>query len=221
MFCYNTGEDYGLSPSRRFLPSEVYDPPFFPTEIEISSKPPNFTHVACGHASPCHHCGRLQPHVNSLVIAVGGTCRGNGQENARSAIGVYFSMNSRHNRGRVLPANVKTNQAAELYAGLEALRMADSVRMMMDEQMEGLEQVVIKSDSVYLVKGMTEWALKWERDGWKTAKGQPVVNEELFKQLLDQYKALADSGVEVLFWHVRRDFNTEADRLANDALDGN
>ncbi|KAG4432168.1 hypothetical protein IFR05_012360 [Cadophora sp. M221] len=119
-----------------------------------------------------------------------------------------------------MPAHVNTNQAAELYAELEALRMVDGLRMVMEERMEGLEQVVIKSDSVYLVKGMTESVIRCERNGWKTVKGQQVVNEELFKDLLDQYKALVDSGVEVLFWHVRREFNAEADRLVNDALDG-
>ena len=66
---------------------------------------------------------------------------------------------------------------------------------------------------------MTEWVAKWQMNGWKTAKGGDVVNRGLFEELLEQVEKLEDTGVTVLFWHVRREFNGEADRLANLALD--
>ena len=83
-----------------------------------------------------------------------------------------------------------------------------------------LDTVIIKADSEYLVKGMTEWVVKWRMNGWKTAKGGEVVNRGLFEDLLAKVEELEDAGVTVLFWHVRREFNGEADRLANLALDG-
>ena len=54
---------------------------------------------------------------------------------------------------------MKTNQVAELHAGIEALRMVASLIQNGDRPVRELqlEQVILKSDSEYLVKGMTEW----------------------------------------------------------------
>jgi len=48
-----------------------------------------------------------------------------------------------------------------------------------------LRMVDVKTDSTYLAKGMTQWVRKWERNGYRTAKGTPVVNAHIF-QLLEQ-----------------------------------
>lgn len=45
------------------------------------------------------------------------------------------------------------------------------------------------------------------------------MNGTLFKTLDDLVLQLNDCGVEVLFWHVLRAGNREADMLANRALD--
>jgi ribonuclease HI len=42
--------------------------------------------------------------------------------------------------------------------------------------------VTIKADSEYLVNGMTEWILKWEKNGYTNAKGTRVVNRELSEE---------------------------------------
>lgn len=86
--------------------------------------------------------------------------------------------------------------------------------------MTDLSQVVIKTDSGYLAKAMTEWVFKWKKNGYRAAKGSPVTNRALFEWLDNSVRSLNDMGVQVLFWHVTRDRNREADRLANDFLDG-
>jgi ribonuclease HI len=48
---------------------------------------------------------------------------------------------------------------------------------------EPLHAIVIKADSDYLVKGMTEWVFKWETNGYKTAKRKLVENAKLFQEL--------------------------------------
>lgn len=78
--------------------------------------------------------------------------------------------------------------------------------------------VVIKSDSEYLAKGMTERVFKWQNNGYQTCKGTPVKNWELFKKLDGLIRNLNELDVEVLFWHVPRSRNTEADELASRAL---
>ncbi|GJC93564.1 Ribonuclease [Colletotrichum higginsianum IMI 349063] len=110
------------------------------------------------------------------------------------------------------------NQVAELRAGYYGLINALDIQ---EARVQGtkLTQVVIKADSEYLVKGMTEWVLRWEKNGCRTAKGTPVVNADLFRLLLRLVSQLNDRGVEVLFCHVKRRDNTEADDCADRALD--
>ncbi|CAG9939383.1 unnamed protein product [Clonostachys rosea f. rosea IK726] len=81
-----------------------------------------------------------------------------------------------------------------------------------------LDTVVIKADSEYLVKGMTEWVFKWETNGYKPANRKPVKNSKLFQELHALIKELNTSNVKVFFWQVPREMNKEADRLANEAF---
>jgi ribonuclease HI len=44
-------------------------------------------------------------------------------------------------------------------------------------------RVELHTDSQYLRKGITEYIQTWERRGWKTAAGKPVLNEDLWRAL--------------------------------------
>lgn len=61
-------------------------------------------------------------------------------------------------------------------------------------------RIVFRSDSQYLVKGMSEWVHGWLRKGWKKADGQPVENQELWRQALE---AWATTGHLIAFEWVR------------------
>jgi ribonuclease HI len=80
--------------------------------------------------------------------------------------------------------------------------------------------VVIKADSEYLVKSMTDWVEKWRDNGYENCRGLPVTNADMFRHIDAAIFELNRLGVEVQFWHVRREENREADCLANAALDG-
>ncbi|MFC1689388.1 ribonuclease HI [Pseudomonadota bacterium] len=43
--------------------------------------------------------------------------------------------------------------------------------------------VHIHTDSVYVMKGITEWIEQWKKRGWKTAAKKPVKNVELWQRL--------------------------------------
>ena len=62
----------------------------------------------------------------------------------------------------------------EMTAAIEALRQSDPP----------LSTSLITTDSQYLVKGMTEWIAGWQRKGWRNSKKEPVVNKDLWEQLL-------------------------------------
>lgn len=66
-------------------------------------------------------------------------------------------------------------------------------RMELRGLLEGLNalkrpcQVRVITDSQYLRKAFTDgWILKWQRNGWKTAGGDPVKNKDLWEELIEQ-----------------------------------
>lgn len=73
-----------------------------------------------------------------------------------------------------------TNQRMELLAALEALRTFDPSG----------ERVRIVSDSTYVVKCFQDkWWVRWEQNGWRNAKKQPVANADLWKPLVEFERA--------------------------------
>ncbi|KAH7140349.1 ribonuclease H-like domain-containing protein, partial [Dactylonectria estremocensis] len=76
----------------------------------------------------------------------------------------------------------------------------------------------IKSDSAYIVNGMTGLVDKWLKNGWLTAKKRPVKNRNLWEDMLLMLTSLHTFGVHVDFWHVPREENRDADLLARQGV---
>ena len=96
-----------------------------------------------------------------------------------------------------------TNNRMELMAVIRAL-----------EALKRPSRVRITTDSQYVKRGVTEWMVRWKRNGWRTAAREPVKNRDLWERL-DQ--ALGRHQVE---WqwvrgHAGHPDNERADRLAN------
>ncbi|KAI9774367.1 MAG: hypothetical protein M1840_004261 [Geoglossum simile] len=206
----------GWAKDRRFRPDKLYGEDIDPDLVEIR-RDGVWTFVACPVDGPCRNCGKLTPHVDCIIIAVDGACRGNGTVEARATVGVFVGSKSKYNVSFALNTARPTNQVAELTAAIFGLQQASVIQSNKVGRSE-LGNVVIKADSEYLVKGMTDWVFKWEQNGYITAKGKPVTNVSLFKELVRLVTELNERGVEVLFWHVPRERNQEADALANAAF---
>ncbi|EGU89335.1 hypothetical protein HZS61_003239 [Fusarium oxysporum f. sp. conglutinans] len=203
---------------RKFEPSSRYRDGIDLDLIQVTNDDEDWTYVACEDGRPCSDCDCIAPHVDSIFIAVDGACRGNGQANAKAAVGVFFGRRSTYNQSVLLTEPHVTNQIAELSAGILALKQAKDIVRTKALGDEPLHTIVIKADSDYLVKGMTEWVFKWETNGYKTAKRKLVENAKLFQELRELVGDLNRSNVEVLFWRVPREMNKEADKLANQAF---
>lgn len=67
-----------------------------------------------------------------------------------------------------------TNNQMELTGSIEALRFIQ------DEP----GHVLVLTDSVYVIKGITQWAYGWQKRGWMTAESKPVVNREYWEELI-------------------------------------
>ena len=89
---------------------------------------------------------------------------------------------------------------------------------------EGARRIVIAMGSLYVVSGSTQWVLSWLKNGWKTSKRSPVKNRDLWELQMAEVSRIYNEGmrlfgekVEVLFWHIPRSLNSEADTLAKKA----
>lgn len=130
----------------------------------------------------------------SLVVYIDGASRGNPGPASAGVFVQDAAGKTLREHGRRL--GTQTNNVAEYTALLDALAIAKSL---------GAAELLVRSDSLLLVKQVTgEYRVK--NAGLAALKAKAVV-------LLKGFKA-------VRFEHVRRELNKDADRLANEALDG-
>lgn len=100
-----------------------------------------------------------------------------------------------------------TNNRMEMTAAIEALR-----------RLTRPCRVVVTTDSQYLVKGMTEWIAGWQRRGWRNSKKEPVLNRDLWEELV----SLASRHSMEWRWvrgHAGHAENERCDTLARGALE--
>ncbi|GAA4933639.1 hypothetical protein GCM10023237_64840 [Streptomyces coeruleoprunus] len=73
-------------------------------------------------------------------------------------------------------------------------------------------------DSQYAMKAVTQWLPNWKRNGWRTAAGKPVANQELVQRI---DALLAERDVEFRYVPAHREdgdlLNAIADQAASDA----
>lgn len=109
----------------------------------------------------------------------------------------------------------------ELFGG-EALTTNNRMELM--AAIQGLEaltkpcDVVLTTDSQYVMKGITEWMVGWKRKGWMTSARKPVKNIDLW-QRLDQALARHSVKWEWVRGHTGHIENERADVLANRGID--
>jgi ribonuclease HI len=224
------------SPAQEFDPHDWrYPSDWSPEEIVTEPLGSGFSSLSCPRYPRCPKCHKHVPHIDSLVVAVDGACRGNGRKDGfvvKAGVGVYFRDASDLNisaRLDALAGQELTNQQAELQAALVALSQINDFKEnrvkypnLVDEdgpELKNLSDIIIKTDSKYVVRGMTEWMGKWTRNGFRTYNGNLVVNASLF-QLLGQTVTLIQDKLKckVYLWHVPRQFNAQANSLAQQAV---
>ncbi len=97
-----------------------------------------------------------------------------------------------------------TNNTAELNALHKALAIAGN------EADKG-KSVAIFCDSKYSIQCVTQWAVNWEKKGWKKASGE-IKNLELIKEMFALHQQLKDK-IHVL--HVNGHVGVEGNELAD------
>jgi ribonuclease HI len=97
-----------------------------------------------------------------------------------------------------------TNNTAELNALHQALIMAKS-------EIDNGKSVAVFCDSKYSIQCVTQWAISWEKKGWKKASGE-IKNLELIKQMFALHQQLKHQ-IQVL--HVNGHVGVEGNELAD------
>ena len=107
-----------------------------------------------------------------------------------------------------------TNNRMELTACIRALEFVSKL-----EAKSYKLKAVLYTDSEYVMKGMTEWIEGWQRKGWKTANKKPVLNQDLWQELLK-----FSEGFDIQWSHVRGhsgvELNERCDEIANSFASG-
>ncbi|XP_067840313.1 ribonuclease H1 isoform X2 [Heptranchias perlo] len=110
---------------------------------------------------------------DAVVVYTDGCCSGNGQSRARAGIGVYWGFGHSLNLSERLSGR-QTNQRAEIVAACRAIEQAKELN---------IEKLVIFTDSMFTINGITKWIKSWKINGWKPSAGGSVTNKEDFERL--------------------------------------
>ena len=139
----------------------------------------------------------------TIEIFTDGACRGNP---GPGGWGVVLISGTRR---RTLYGGERdtTNNRMELTAAIEALNA-----------LKGSRQVVLHTDSKYVMDGISSWIDAWKQRGWKTANRQPVKNRDLW-QALDEAASRHQIDWRWVKGHAGVAGNEEADALANRGID--
>jgi len=139
--------------------------------------------------------------MKKVEIFTDGACKGNP---GPGGWGALLRM-GRHEKELCGSEPATTNNRMEMTAVIRALNA-------LSEPCE----VILHSDSRYVIDGMTKWIAGWQRKGWINASRKPVVNSDLWHEMID---AAAPHRItwEWVRGHNGHAENERVDRLASDA----
>lgn len=148
--------------------------------------------------------------VNKVLIYSDGACSGNPGPGGWGAIVSY--------KTRVVElggdASATTNNRMEMMGVLESLRFCLDVL-----KPQEVNEIQVLTDSVYVIRGITQWIFGWKRRGWKNAANEEVSNQDIWEQLdavVFQIKKKFDISIKWDFvkGHEGIDGNERCDRIA-------
>jgi ribonuclease HI len=117
-----------------------------------------------------------------ITIFTDGSSRGNPGPGGWGAIVSYKQIVDSSEGGWVKELGGRvdhtTNNRMELTACIKALEFVSTLPV------ENRTAVRLHTDSEYIVKGITVWVKGWQANNWRTAAKKPVLNQDLWQELL-------------------------------------
>jgi ribonuclease HI len=134
--------------------------------------------------------------MKSIIIYTDGAVPNNQiKGNRKGGVGVFFGPEDSKNISWGIKETSKvkvTNQVCELLGCIKAIETIVSTEKI------GIKTIEIRTDSMYIVNTINDWAKKWEKNNWKKADNKSIQNEDLVKKLY--YLAI---NLNVKFSHVK------------------
>jgi ribonuclease HI len=135
-----------------------------------------------------------------MLLYADGACKGNPGPGGWAAI-LIDGSGERVEISGATPQT--TNNRMELMGVIEGLKLLVNPAV-----------VDVYSDSRYVVQGMSEWIHDWIRRGWRTAAKKPVLNDDLWKELLALTKRQKEVRFHWVAGHSGHPENERCDELA-------
>jgi ribonuclease HI len=139
---------------------------------------------------------------DKIVIYTDGACSGNPGKGGWGAILMFKEHEKKISGG----LKETTNNQMEIRAVIEALKTIKKPN-----------EIIINTDSKYVMDGITKWINGWKKNGWRTADRKPVKNSELWQELDEEV------GKHRIEWrwvkgHSGNKYNDIADELARHGI---
>ncbi|KFX69374.1 ribonuclease H [Pseudomonas taeanensis MS-3] len=140
---------------------------------------------------------------DQIEIYTDGACKGNPGVGGWGALLIFKGVKKELWGGEADTTNNRMELTAAIRALAELKRACD---------------VLLVTDSQYVMQGIQDWMPNWKKRGWKTAAKQPVKNADLWQQLDEQVNR------HTVTWkwvrgHTGHPGNEHADQLANRGVD--
>ena len=107
-----------------------------------------------------------------IIVFTDGACSGNPGRGGWASIIAYPGGEIQELGGGF---DQTTNNQMELMGPIKALKNIK----------EGTTEIIIYTDSVYVIRGITQWIWGWRQKGWKTGEGGEVANKAQWQDLFD------------------------------------
>ena len=139
---------------------------------------------------------------NNITIYTDGACKGNPGE---GGWGAYIEYNNEKVKLYGYEKDT-TNNRMEITAAIEALRY-----------IKVKSNIIIYTDSKYLMNGINSWIHDWKRNNWRTSSNKGVKNIDLW-QIIDELNSNHSIKWTWVKGHSGNPGNEMADELANFAI---
>lgn len=115
-----------------------------------------------------------------IFFTDGSTLNNQEKGKRRGGIGVFFGDNDPRNISYSLKESKYfkvTNQVAELLACIKG------IETLLGSEKTIAKQIIIYTDSMYIINSISSWAKNWMKNDWKKSNGRTVENVKLIKKL--------------------------------------
>lgn len=136
-----------------------------------------------------------------LYVFTDGGCKSNGKKNAKAAYSIFFTDEEDSpylslNKTRLVIKD-PTNQKAELMA----------IRQLFSTIVKNIDLfksyvIIVCTDSMYSINCIEKWSKAWQKNNWKTAKGETVKNMEIIQEILGFKQEILQNEIKITFQHV-------------------